>query len=209
LRLKQPARTHSVLRAPLLAQSTANSHFYLYACHSGIHTKCQCTLEDNNQKGGKLYRWDKTGADTVNLFVSLYLDDYDGKTKSEIWQISPFYNNNKQGFLKTLISTQKCIDLFPCSFSEEGFRMKCLQGIDARQGEGEAHVTIKKTAAGRKNNTNKINKVTPINSTRKIKPLNPRSPPLPDTDYVSSDDENYNFRAQRYYSFNCIRNFRE
>jgi hypothetical protein len=73
------------------------------------------------EKGGKRYRWDKTGADAVNFFFSLYLDDYDGKTKSENWQISPFHNYNKQGFFKTLISTQKCIDLFPCGFSEEGF----------------------------------------------------------------------------------------
>jgi hypothetical protein len=78
------------------------------------------------------------------LFVSLYLDDYYGKTKSEVWQISPFHNYNKQGFVKTLISTQKCIDLFPCGFLEEGFRMKCLQGIDARQGEGAAHAAITK-----------------------------------------------------------------
>jgi hypothetical protein len=29
-----------------------------------------------------------------------------------------------------------------------------------------------------------------------IKPLNPRSQPSPDTDNVSSDDENYNLRAE-------------
>jgi hypothetical protein len=39
--------------------------------------------------------------------------------------------------------------------------------------------------------------VTPIKLTRKsINPLNPRSPPSPDTDYVNSDDENYDFRAE-------------
>jgi hypothetical protein len=70
------------------------------------------------EKGGKRYHWDKTRADAVKLFVSLYLDDYDCKTKSEIWKISPFHNYNKQGFFKTLISTQKCIALFPCGFSE-------------------------------------------------------------------------------------------
>jgi hypothetical protein len=84
-----------------------------------------------------------------------------------------------------LISTQKCIDLFPCGFSEEGFRTKCLHRIDARQG-GAAHAEITKAVAGRKNNTNNINKVTPRKSKRKtIKPLNPRSPPSPGTDYVS------------------------
>jgi hypothetical protein len=148
-------------------------------------------------KGGKRYRWDKTGADALNLFVSLYFDDYDGKTKSEIWHISPFHNYNKQGFFKTLIATQKCVDLFPCGFSDEGFRTRCLQGIDARQGEGAAHSAIAKAEAGRDNNTNNINKVTPRKSTRTpIKPLNPRSPPSPDTDYVSSDDETYDFRAE-------------
>jgi hypothetical protein len=39
--------------------------------------------------------------------------------------------------------------------------------------------------------------MTPRNSTRTpIKPLNPRSPPSPDTDCVSSDDEDYDFRAE-------------
>jgi hypothetical protein len=60
---------------------------------------------------------------------------------------------------------------------------------------GRAHSAIAKAAAGRNNNTNKINKVTPRKSTRTpIKPLNPRSPPSPDTDYVSLDDETYDFR---------------
>jgi hypothetical protein len=90
------------------------------------------------EKDGKRYRWDKTGSDDVYLFVSLYLGDYDGKTKSEICQISPFHNYNKQGFFKTLISTQKCIDLFPCGFLEEGFQTKCLQGIDASKARGRS-----------------------------------------------------------------------
>jgi hypothetical protein len=39
--------------------------------------------------------------------------------------------------------------------------------------------------------------VTPRKSTRKtIKPLNPILPPSPDTDYISSDDETYDFRAE-------------
>ena len=126
-----------------------------------------------NEKSGKRYRWDKTGADAVDLFVSLYLGDYEGKTKIEIWQISPFHNYNKQGFFKNIISAQKCIELFPCGFPEEGFRTRCLQGIDARQGEGAAHAAISQAAAAR-NKTNDINKVTPRKSTRKyIKPLNP------------------------------------
>ena len=37
-----------------------------------------------NEKGGKRYRWDKTGADAVDLFVSLYIGEYDDKTKTEI-----------------------------------------------------------------------------------------------------------------------------
>jgi hypothetical protein len=151
------------------------------------------------EKDGKRYRWDRTRADDVDLVLSLYLGAYYGITNSEIWQISPFHNYNTQGFLRRLFQHRSVLIYFPEAFRKRAFERSASRELMQGRGGGSTCSNNKSSSRKkeRKNNTNNINKVTPRKSTRKtIKPLNPRSPPMPDTDYVSSDDEIYDFRAE-------------